>query len=98
EAFYGASPPSMAGRGRRDHEKRTPPLDGGRDVQLRRNSTEQLFAGMGTTASRTKPAPAASAVTSSSSRTPHAGFRARSEASKATLLGAGSAPPMRNGP
>src|SRR6201991_5182553 len=63
-----------------------------------RNTTDRVFAGIGTIRSRTKPCEVASAMTSSSARSPQAGFLSRSEASKAALLGARSTPSCRNGP
>lgn len=68
------------------------PLPRIRQMPVRLNIRQKLFAGMGTASSIHKSAARPSFTTSSIFRTPQAGFVARSWSSKASLLGAVWAP------
>jgi len=71
---------------------------GSRQPCVRRNTSIRLLAGMSKRCSKLRPTCSAAATTSARRRTPHAGFRPRRSASKATLPGAVGSPSTTYGP
>jgi len=69
-----------------------------RQPRVRRNTSIRLLAGMSKRRSSVRPARSAASTTSARRRRPHAGFRWRRSASKATLPGAVGSPSTTYGP